>query len=148
MNRLTDYAVVVLTRMAAEPSNRVHPAPELARDCGIPAPTVRKLLKTLARHDLVVGRRGPNGGYGLSRVPAEISVAQVMAAMEGSVGMTECSDRDGKRCDLESRCAVRSRWEAINQAISGVLEEVRLSDMARPAVASPLVLLHGNRRTS
>jgi len=148
MSRLTDYAVVVLTRMATDSSTRVHAAPELARDCGIPAPTVSKILKALARHALVTSHRGLNGGYRLARQPDQITVAQVMAAIEGPLSMTECSGKGRKCCELESRCAVRDHWGAINQAIRGVLDDVRLSDMVNPIAASNLMPPHRIRRTA
>ncbi|MGA9335707.1 MAG: SUF system Fe-S cluster assembly regulator, partial [Rudaea sp.] len=104
-------------------------------------PTVSKLLKQLAHAGLVDSFRGVNGGYRLARAPREISIAEIVIAMEGPIGMTQCSAQAGL-CEHETHCGVRVNWRRINQAIAGALESVTLDDMIRPMpkhnVAIPL----------
>ena len=85
VTKLTDYATVVLTALAARPGD-VLSAPELAELAGLEAPTVAKVLKPLAQAGLVDGFRGANGGYRLARDAAEISLVEIVEAMEGPLG--------------------------------------------------------------
>lgn len=128
--KLTDYATGLMTQMAHQPGRWVS-AQQLAQELSLPAPTVARLLKLLGRAGLVVSQRGKGGGYGLARPAREISVAEVIAAIEGPVALTECALGDG-RCNLERDCATRANWRMISQAVQVALEAVSLADMAAP----------------
>ena len=142
VSKLTDYATEVMTVLAAAPA-RVHSAQELAERVRLDLPTVSKLLKQLASAGLIESFRGVNGGYRLAREPERISIADIVIAMEGPIGMTECSAQTGL-CDHESHCGVRVNWQRINEAIAGALAGVSLADMLKPppsrrrAIAIPL----------
>jgi len=140
MTKLADYGIVLLTHMAMEAPGTLHTAQDLASKSRVPVPTASKLLKSLARAGLVVSHRGRNGGYGLSRDAESISVAQIIAAIEGPIGLTECGTGTEGACDMESFCAARGRWAPINQAIERALSEVPLSAM-RPQPTEHLVRL-------
>ena len=129
ISKLTDYGTVVLASLAREPG-RVRSAVEVADTTGIAVPTVRKLLKSLCRAGLVTSIRGTNGGYRLSRQPADISAASVIDALDGPVSITECSATDS-HCDYESVCNVGSAWQRINVAIRRALEDISLIDLLR-----------------
>lgn len=129
ISKLTDYGTVVLAHLAANPS-AVRSAADVAGATGIAAPTVSKLLKSLARAGLVASTRGANGGYQLARSPAEISAADVIDALEGPVSITECSAGDSL-CEHEDSCSVGTSWQRINTAIRRALEDVSLNDLLR-----------------
>lgn len=131
VSKLTDYATVVMTGLAAA-GDGVLSAQVLAERAHLEAPTVSKLLKQLAQAGLVVSTRGINGGYRLARPPREISIADIVVAIEGPIGMTECSVQAGA-CGHEPHCGVRVNWQRINQAIATALAEVSLADMLKPA---------------
>ncbi len=130
ISKLTDYATGVMTRLAREPE-RCMSAQQLATGLGLPLPTVAQLLKRLTRAGMVVSVRGVAGGYRLARAPEQISVADVLTAIEGPVAMTECALGEGN-CALETNCATRANWQVISQAVRVALEAVRLSDMVVP----------------
>lgn len=132
LSKLTDYATVLLSLMAGEPQ-RLHNGHELAERSRIPAPTVAKLLKQLSAQGLLHSTRGAHGGYRLARSSAQISVAQIIAALEGPIAVTECAIHSGD-CNLESDCSTRANWKLINLAIRQALEAVTLEQMARPGV--------------
>lgn len=129
ISRLTDYGTVVLAHLAGDPQS-VCSAADVAAATGIGPPTVSKLLKSLARADLVSSTRGANGGYQLARDPSDISAADVIDALEGPVSITECSATDS-HCDYETVCSVGSSWRRINIAIRNALEDVSLIDLLR-----------------
>jgi FeS assembly SUF system regulator len=140
LSKLTDYGTVVMTSMARD-EDRVHSSHELAEQVGIASTTVSKVLKMLARHDLVVSTRGAKGGYLLARPAKEITMAEIISAMEGGpLGLTECSTTPGA-CIQERNCSARGNWQRINQVIVRALEEVSLAEMARP-VAHPIRIRH------
>lgn len=130
MSKLTDYGTVLMTSMARAP-DRIHSAANLAAQTAITLPTVTKVLKTLARKRLLVSVRGAKGGYMLARTPREISLAQLISAMEGPVGMTECGSAPGL-CLQESGCSVRTNWQRINRMVLQALDRITLEQMAQP----------------
>ena len=131
VTKLTDYATLVLTVLAARPAD-VLSAPELAEQAGLEAPTVAKVLKPLAQAGLVEGFRGANGGYRLARAAEAISLVEIVEAMEGPLGMTECSLHDG-HCGLETSCGVRANWRRINDVVADALRAITLAEMVAPA---------------
>ena len=136
VTKLTDYATLVLTVLAARPGD-VLSAPDLAEHAGLEAPTVAKVLKPLAQAGLVEGFRGANGGYRLARDPAAINLVEIVEAMEGPLGMTECSLHDGQ-CGIDQSCGVRANWRRINDVVADALRGVSLAEMLQPAPAAPV----------
>ena len=131
LNRLTDYAILVLARMGQERSV-LRTATQLALDTGVPLPTVAKILKTLAADGLIDSQRGATGGYALSRPAEEISMAEIISSLEGPIALTLCIDGSAGHCELETSCPTRSNLEKVNGAIRRALEELTLADMAAP----------------
>ncbi len=127
VTKLTDYATVVLSVMADAPE-RVHNATELAERAHLELPTVSKLLKTLAQAALVEGFRGSAGGYRLAKPAAQITLIQIVEAIEGPLGMTECSGEHSS-CERETHCGVRSKWLRINDVVANALRGVSLAEM-------------------
>jgi FeS assembly SUF system regulator len=137
VSKLTDYATVVMTALAEAPAE-VMSAQALAERAHLEVPTVSKLLKQLAHAGLIDSFRGVNGGYRLARAPEAISVAEIVIAMEGPIGMTECGAQPGL-CDHERHCGVRGNWQRINQAIVDALRHITLADMVKPANSRRLI---------
>ena len=129
ISKLTDYGTVVLAHLAGA-NGRVCSASEVSEATGIAPPTVSKLLKSLARADLVISTRGANGGYQLARPARDITAASVIDALEGPVSITECSASDS-HCDFEDVCNVGNAWQRINVAIRKALEDINLNDLTR-----------------
>ena len=132
LNRITDYAIVLLAQMAREPG-RLVTAPQLAHESAVPLPTVAKVLKELARENVLVSERGAHGGYRLARAPGAITVLEIIRALEGPVSLTDCVDGTEGNCDVESLCPMRGNWDRVNRAIRAALDGVSLADMAVPA---------------
>ena len=131
VTKLTEYATLVLTVLATRPE-RVLSAPELAEQAGLEAPTVAKVLKPLAQAGLVEGFRGAQGGYRLTRDAGAISLIEIVEAMEGPLGMTECSVHAGQ-CGIEDSCGMRANWRRINDVVADALRGVSLAQMLGPA---------------
>lgn len=128
ISRLTDYATVVLARLAVDPG-RQYTATELAAETHIAAPTVSKVLKQLHRHELVASTRGLRGGYRLARSAAEITAADILVALEGPLALTECARRPG-RCSIQETCSTGRSWQRVSHAIRRALESVTLLELS------------------
>lgn len=142
LSKLTDYAVVVLIRLAAVEG--VQTSPGVATMTGVPEPTVGKVLKALSAAGLVTSQRGARGGYRLMRPLSAIAVADVIAAIDGPIAMTACVEGSGGSCEASGTCPVRGRWDAVNDAVLDALSAISLAEMAapaRPRAATPLLSL-------
>ena len=136
VSKLTDYATVVMTVLAYAPAE-VHSAQGVAERARLELPTVSKLLKQLSHAGLVESFRGVNGGYRLARPAEAISLAQIVEAMEGPIGMTECGVATGQ-CERESQCNVRGSWRLVSHVVDNALRAVSLADMLKPQPAPPV----------
>ncbi len=130
MSKLTDYGIVLMSHLASN-TYQQHSAQTLSDAVTMPLPTVRKILKLLSNSGLLVSERGAQGGYNLSRSPKQISVAEIITAIEGPIALTECVSEQSQ-CDQESHCDVQTNWNRINNAVFHALDEVKLSDMLVP----------------
>jgi FeS assembly SUF system regulator len=131
LSKLADYGVIVATHLAAYPNRQVTAA-TVASETRLPQATVAKVLKALAHAGLVTAARGAAGGYKLARVATEISIAEVVAAIDGDIGLTQCSVHV-EDCARTNYCPTRPHWAAINRAVGQALAAVSLDAMLTPA---------------
>jgi FeS assembly SUF system regulator len=129
ISKLTDYALLMMVELARD--GEMLSAHVLAERIHVEVPTASKLLKLLAGNGLLLSYRGANGGYRIRHAAAEISVAEVIAAIEGPIAMTECSVGEGL-CSQEDQCELRSNWQLISQAVAQALRDVSLAEMSAP----------------
>ncbi|MCD6039271.1 MAG: putative HTH-type transcriptional regulator [Gammaproteobacteria bacterium] len=138
ISKLTDYAIIILIRLALN-AQRIVSAAGIAEEVHLALPTVSKILKILAEAKLVISFRGPGGGYQLAKNATETTIAEVVLVMEGKLAMTECCAPIND-CDLDSLCAVKENWQVINKMIFSVLAGFTLHDMIRPLEKSSMKL--------
>ena len=144
VSKMADYAVVVLVRLADH--GAVQTTPALASATGVPEPTVAKVLKLMTADGLVSSARGARGGYRVARPLSQISVADVVDAIDGPVALTACIEGAGIGCEASGHCAMHGRWVSVNDAVRAALASVSLADMrvtphvpaAHPALAVAL----------
>lgn len=128
LSKLTDYAVVILAAMARG-GQKPCSASGVAAATSLPEPTVSKVLKLLAKADIIISSRGAKGGYMLNEAPANIPVGRIIAALEGPVRLASCVKDSGEICGIESICMLQGRWNPVNAAIETALSNVTLADM-------------------
>ncbi len=129
ISKLTDYAILIMVELARDGS--MMSAHTLADCVHVELPTASKVLKMLAGAGLVVSHRGANGGYRIQKPAGQTSVAEVIAAIEGPIAMTECSLEEGL-CSQEDSCRLRGNWQRISIAVSRALQQVSLTEMSLP----------------
>ena len=132
ITRETDYGILILSSLACDAVGATHAAPELAERIGLPVPIVSKILKTFVRGGLLESERGVKGGYRLIRLPEEISVSDIIEALEGPIALTVCSEDSELDCEHENCCPMRSNWQIINDRIKKTFDSITLAEMANP----------------
>ena len=131
ISKLADYGTVVMVFLASCPG--LSSARDIAEKTQLGLPTVSKLLKRLTAAGLLNSVRGTAGGYRLKRAACDISVGQILYALDESRGLTACSF-EPEACALHSVCHVQGNWRLISQSIEAALESVTLDALAKPVI--------------
>jgi len=131
LTHLADYAVVMMTAAARRPASARLSATELAEETGVPLPTAQKLMQRLAAAGLLTGTRGSGGGYALARPVSEISLADIVEAVEGPIAMTQCADGVNHACILDAHCRVKPHMGVVGAKVRGALHAVTLQELAQ-----------------
>jgi FeS assembly SUF system regulator len=132
LNRMTDYAIVVLGVLAHR-QGKILATAQLAELTGLNQPTVAKVAKTLMAADLLETQRGVHGGYRLAQPAAATSLVQIVEAMEGPIAVNDCVDGAQAPCAVSSCCFVSRNWNRVNLAVRNALSDVSLEDLIDPA---------------
>lgn len=145
LSKLSDYGIVILAHLAghrtthsATPGeSRSFNARELAAELNLPAPMVSKVLKILTRAEILESQRGARGGYRLARRPEELTVVEMITAMEGPVALTQCNLGPAV-CDLDTHCAIKNPWQVINHVVHNALASITLADLTQSSFTAQL----------
>ena len=132
LNRMTDYAIVVLGVLARQQGEILATA-QLAELTGLKQPTVAKVAKTLVTAGLLDTQRGVHGGYRLARQASIISLVQIVEAMEGPIAVNDCVNGAQEPSFVNNCCFVSQNWNRVNLAIRNALDDVSLEDLIDPA---------------
>ncbi|HWJ51421.1 MAG TPA: Rrf2 family transcriptional regulator [Solirubrobacteraceae bacterium] len=136
-----EYGVRVMVELARRAGGEPIPLAEIAAHDGLPLAYLEHLVARLRKADLVVSRRGSRGGYMLARPAGEITMAEVVKALEGSIAPIECISEaaDGSIvCSRESNpdhvCPTKLLWTRVRMSIVNTLRETTLADLLAPAL--------------
>ncbi len=136
LSRLADYGVVLMSQIARS-RNHVHSAQALADATQLPLPTVSKVLSVLARAGLLTTTRGAKGGFALARSARQITMAEIIGALDGPIALTQCIEHGPGTCDVEGICSTRRGWQTINEAVQRALDGVSLAELVEPSWSVP-----------
>ena len=129
LTSLADYAVVMMAAAARHPAGTRLTANCLAEETGVPLPTAQKLMGRLASAGLLSSARGTGGGFRLERSASEISLADIVEAVEGPIAMVTCADETHNDCALDGTCRVKPHLVAVSGAFRGALAGVSLASL-------------------
>lgn len=139
LSNLADYGVVVMTAAARSVADgRLTSAAQVSALTGIPAPTVAKLMGQLGRAGLLSSQRGVSGGFTLARAAGEISLADIVEAIDGPIALTHCGQPGADCCGLSLSCQVKPHWAPVNRAVRDALASVSLSELAPEPMPQPM----------
>jgi FeS assembly SUF system regulator len=130
LSSLTDYAVVLMSAAARHDGELRFHAGSLAAETGLPLPTVQKLVSKLSTANLLKSARGAGGGLSLARPVAQITLADIVEAIEGPIALTACVETGRHDCGMEDMCAVQPHWPVVNEALRGALAGVSLHQLS------------------
>ena len=103
-----------------------------AEETGVPLPTAQKLMQRLATAGLLVGQRGAGGGYALARPVTDISLADIVEAVEGPIALTQCAGSDEiSDCALDAHCRLKPHMGVVGAKVRGALGAVSLQELAQ-----------------
>ncbi|HBB41661.1 MAG: transcriptional regulator [Nitrospirae bacterium CG18_big_fil_WC_8_21_14_2_50_70_55] len=131
INHSVDYAVTGIVHLATLPPGTVAPVEEIARQHALPGHAFAAVVRRLARAGLVFTQRGTGGGVSLARDPAEISMRDVVEAVEGPIRLVREARTNG------AQALTRAVWERVERAIVAELEAANLAEMARELPLNP-----------
>lgn len=129
LNTKGRYAVMAMADLATRAGGEATPLSGVAERQQISLAYLEQIFLRLRRAGLVESARGRSGGYRLGRPAAEITVGQVMAAVEEEVRMTRCGGLSEMPCLGESRCLTHGLWDALGVEIAAFLARVTLQDV-------------------
>jgi Rrf2 family protein len=144
LSKKADYALMAMKHLALR-SDLASPgaqgsssAREIAEQYDIPIELLAKVLQRLVRRGLLASQQGTRGGYQLARTPGQISVADVIQAVDGPVTVTACSTEEGS-CEQFAKCNVRDPLWRVRERILSALGECTIAELAAevPSMASP-----------
>ena len=135
LSKKADYALMAMKHLAVRGDRGSSSAREIAEAYSIPIELMAKILQRLVRHGLLLSQQGTRGGYQLARTPAQMSVADVIQAIEGPVTVTACST-DGGQCEQFSKCNVRDPLWRVRERILTALGDCTIAELS----AEPLTL--------
>ncbi|HLE37327.1 MAG TPA: Rrf2 family transcriptional regulator [Candidatus Acidoferrales bacterium] len=138
-----EYAIRALAYLARSSDRSTAQGREIARAENIPAPALGKILQELVRKGLLDSRRGPGGGFRLTRRPGLITLRDVVAAIDGLDHFLECAV-GLERCADDAPCPLHDTWKGLRAQVMNYLETTTLDEMAR-AVARKKELLRQQR---
>lgn len=129
IGKLADYALLI-TDYLISTSDTLCTNEDVSQATHLPLSTVRKLLKKLVDARIVISYRGVNGGYRLSGSPEDISIAQVIIAVEGPIAVTQCASTR-EVCSYAGECNLKENWGVINKFFIDTLSSISLAAMSR-----------------
>ena len=146
LSKKADYALIAMKHLALRGDRASSSAREIAEMYDIPIELMAKVLQRLVQRGLLASQQGTRGGYQLSRLPRQITVADVIQAIDGPVTVTACSTDDGQ-CEQYAKCNVRDPLWRVRERILKALGECTIAELAsdapRPA-AGRAAVLHTN----
>ncbi len=128
LSREVDYGLLAMMYIADRPEGMLAYRRDIAARHGIPGEFLAKVLQKLARGGLIRSYRGTQGGYALARDAAQITLADVVEAVEGPIALVECQCASYE-CHQEPACTVKSALQDVQRAFYGVLARMSLVDI-------------------
>jgi Rrf2 family protein len=136
LSKKADYALIAMKHLALRGVAASSSAREIAELYDIPIELMAKVLQRLVRGGLLASHQGTRGGYELARLPGQISVADVIQAIDGPVTVTACSTDEGQ-CEQFEKCNVRDPLWRVRERILSALGECTIAELAADPPLQP-----------
>jgi Rrf2 family protein len=131
VTRKADAALRALMGLSDRNERKAIPLPVLARQANISIPFLQQVLFDLRKAGLVKGERGRIGGYVLARSGKNITVGDVLRAIQGTVAPSQCSTESAKPLCGRGYCSIRPVWMAVRKATERVVDNISVEELHR-----------------
>ncbi|NRA73194.1 MAG: SUF system Fe-S cluster assembly regulator [Rickettsiales bacterium] len=129
VNRLTDYATLIICEMINSNNQKIVSAKYLSEKTRISKTTVMKILKMLIKAKLLKSHRGHTGGYQLAKQLSDITILNIITAIEGDIALTLCGTKKHNICQYNTGCKVKHGWNKLNQLFIQALKDFTIQDL-------------------
>lgn len=129
LSKKIDYGLMAISHIAYCRDAKIVNTKRIAEEYHIPAELLAKILQKMAKEGLITSLNGPKGGYVLAKTPQEITVGEVIKAIEGPIDLVECFRGDEPHCQQLGRCSVRTPIRRIQNSIAGLLDSITIEQM-------------------
>jgi Rrf2 family protein len=130
LTREGDYGIRSVLYLARQPYKKISFVTEISEEYKIPRSFLAKILQKLVKAKIVRSYRGVKGGFSLARQAKDISVLDVLEAIEGRLAMNICL-ADKKKCDFSRNCPIHSVWASVQSKVVEVLKKSNFEDLSR-----------------
>ena len=130
LTRKGEYAIRGIIHLARLPHGNVALLSEIAEAADVPQTFLAKIFQNFAKLGFVNSYRGTGGGFSLARPAADITLREVVEAMEGSIAPNRCVTEEAE-CERSSTCAVHTVWRRVQEQVVEILDGVTIEDLAR-----------------
>ena len=134
ITRAGEYAVLGLMCLARRPVGAVVMIDEVSREERIPKSFAAKIFQSLAKGGLVKSNRGTGGGFTLLKSPGDITVLQVIEAIEGKIAFQRCLSPEEPKCEHHGGCALCGLFEQAQDQVKDVFSRTTLTDLMKTHV--------------
>lgn len=129
LTRKGDYAIRGIVYLASQPPNKISLLSEIAAAVDVPQTFLAKIFQQFSKTGIVKSFRGTGGGFLLASPPEEITLLQVVEAVEGPILPNRCVLKAGE-CERDVSCTVHPVWHQVQQKVRGILGNITLKDLA------------------
>jgi Rrf2 family iron-sulfur cluster assembly transcriptional regulator len=133
ITREGDYGIRSVLYLARQPFKKVSFVNEISEEYKIPRSFLAKILQKLVKAKLVRSYRGVKGGFSLAKQAREISVLDVLEAIEGKLAINVCLE-DKKKCSFSKHCPTHFLWNNVQTKVVDTLKKANFDDLARQKV--------------
>jgi Rrf2 family transcriptional regulator, iron-sulfur cluster assembly transcription factor len=130
LTREGDYGIRSVLYLARQPYKKISFVTEISEEYKIPRSFLAKILQKLVKAKIVRSYRGVKGGFSLARQAKDISVLDVLEAIEGRLAMNICL-ADKKKCDFSRNCPIHSVWANVQSKVVDVLKKSNFEELSR-----------------
>ncbi len=130
LTKASDYALILLSHLAKQEPGINTSVKRVASACGVPERFLAIIVHRLSTQGLLISVKGMNGGIRLGRNSKEITLRDVIEAMEGPIGFVECQRQIGA-CSLEDHCRTKPFWDAVHEHILSSMSATTIEDLVR-----------------
>jgi Rrf2 family iron-sulfur cluster assembly transcriptional regulator len=133
VTREGDYGIRSILYLARQPFKKVSFVNEISEEYKIPRSFLAKILQKLVRAKLIRSYRGVNGGFSLAKPAHDVSVLEVLEAIEGKLALNICLS-DKKKCTFSKHCPTHFLWDDVQSKIADILKKTNFEDLAKRKV--------------